>query len=108
MNTINPTADMQYHIELASALERLEQNEDFKMLILEGYIKDEAVRCVGLLANDQIKRINARPDVMEDLIAISSLQDYFIKVKNYGDAASADLLELESEGRESLPLVEGE
>ena len=70
-----------YFVGMRQALDRLEQNPDFNKVILEGYFKNEAVRGVSLLANDNIKQRGARPDVMEGLVAISRLQDFFLTIK---------------------------
>ena len=78
------TADIKetnYFVGMRQALERLETNPDFIKVVLEGYFKNEAVRGVSLLANDGIKRGGARPDVMEGLVAISRLQDFFLTIK---------------------------
>ena len=75
------------------ALVRLERNPDFKTLILDGYFRDKAVDGVSLLANEGIKRQGLRADVMEQLVAISNLQDFFITVKNLGGNAKAALEE---------------
>jgi hypothetical protein len=69
---------------MADALERLENNEDFKKVILEGYFKDRAVSGVSILASDQVKSSGRRTDVMEGLIAISALQDHFYTIKAMG------------------------
>lgn len=77
-----------YWVDLANALERLEngnpQPDDFNKVITEGYFKDRAINGVSMLATDNVKRGGFRPDVMESLIAISQLQDYFITIKNLG------------------------
>ena len=75
------------------ALVRLERNPDFKLLILDGYFRDKAVDGVSLLANEGIKRQGLRADVMEQLVAISNLQDFFITVRNLGGNAKAALEE---------------
>lgn len=75
-----------YWADMAQSLERLHNNEDFKRVILDGYFKDKAINGVSLLATDHVKRGGFRPDVMEELIAISHLQDYFITVSNLGAA----------------------
>lgn len=66
------------------ALERLKKNPDFQLVILQGYFVDKAVDGVSLLASDQIIKQGNRPAVIEDLIAISSLQDHFIVIENLG------------------------
>lgn len=87
-----------YYVGMRQALERLEQNPDFNTVILDGYFKNEAVRGVSLLANDNIKRSGVRPDVMEGLVAISRLQDFFITIKSMAptDEELAELDEDES------------
>jgi hypothetical protein len=75
-----------YWMDMNMALERLESNEDFKKVILDGYFKDKAVNGVSLLATDYVKRGGFRGDIMEALVAISQLQDYFITIKNKGAA----------------------
>jgi hypothetical protein len=89
------TREQTYWVRQFEALKRLEQNEDFKTLILTGYFTEAAARKVSLLARDDIKRSGARPDVMEALIAISHLQDHFITIKNIGSIAEDDAYEAE-------------
>jgi hypothetical protein len=90
-NQLNPTGNVELEEiettqwrELNEALLRLEENEDFKKVILDGYFKDKAVNQVSLLATDYIKRNNLRGFVMEELVAISALQGYFAMLKNLG------------------------
>ena len=73
-----------YWVDMALSLKRLEKNEDFKKVILNGYFKDKAINGVSLLATDYIKQGGFRPDVMEAMVAISQLQDYFKTIKNLG------------------------
>ena len=79
-----------YWVELAEALERLERNDDFKKVILEGYFKEKSVMGVSLLATDYVKKSGLRTDVMEGLIAISALQDHFQTIKAMGRPAEYD------------------
>lgn len=74
----------QYWVDLWAALERLKQNKDFQKVILEGYFKDRAVNGVSLLAQEAIVSSGRRPAIIEDLIAISHLEDYFFTVENLG------------------------
>lgn len=76
------TVNTNYFVGMRQALDRLEQNPDFVKVVLEGYFKNEAVRGVSLLANDSIRQRGARPEVMERLVAISSLQDFFLTIKS--------------------------
>lgn len=79
-----------YWADMALALTRLEENPDFQRVILEGYFKDRAVNGVSLLAQDSVVQNGQRSAVMEDLIAIASLQDFFITIKNIGLASPED------------------
>ena len=80
----------QYWVDMWTSLERLQHNKDFKRLILDGYFKDKAVNGVSLLAQDAIVENGMRPRVMEDLVAISKLEDFFITVENLGTIPSED------------------
>ena len=88
MNTLEEqellTVENEYWVGMNNALERLKQNKDFQTVILDGYFKDKAINGVSLLAQDAIVRDGHRTAVMEDLIAISSLEDHFITIANLG------------------------
>lgn len=73
-----------YWVDMWDALQRLKENKDFQKVILEGYFRDKAVNGVSLLAQDAIVSGGHRTAVMEDLIAISSLEDFFITIENLG------------------------
>lgn len=87
------TTERHYWVEKVEALERLEKNKDFQSLILEGYFKDKAINGVSMLANDYVKANGQRHDIMEMLVAVSQLQDYFKMVKNLGYSAKDDMEE---------------
>ena len=79
-----------YYVGLKQALERLEQNPDFKKVILDGYFKDKAINGVSLLATEYVRSKGLRPTIMEDLNAISALQDFFRTIKNLGTVEEND------------------
>lgn len=79
------------HAEMKEALLRLHSNKDFQKVILEGYFRDKAVDGVSLLATDYVVRNGLRSDVMEQLIAVSRLQDYFNTIINLGPATQDEL-----------------
>lgn len=79
-----------YWVDMWASLERLKENKDFQRVILEGYFKDKAVNGVSLLAQDAIVQNGHRTAVMEDLIAISSLEDFFVTIENLGTIPSED------------------
>jgi len=90
----------QYWMEMAAALIRLENGnpkpDDFKRVIMDGYFKDKAINGVSMLGTEHVRRSGVRPDIMEQLVAISHLQDYFLTIKALGTAPEEDE-EFESE-----------
>ena len=82
--TADELKEYNYYVGMRQALERLENNPDFQKVILDGYFKDKAVNGVSMLASGYIKKNGLRVDIMESLVAISQLQDYFITVKQLG------------------------
>ena len=90
------TVQVEHYVEMGEALDRLEQNEDFKKVIIEGYLKANVLDSVSLLAVPQIKKAGERTDVMEDLIAASNLQ-YFLQTVHQFHAAQKDPILSEEE-----------
>ena len=73
-----------YWVELFQALERLQDNKDFIKVISEGYFRDKAVDGVSLLATDYVRQSGTRGSIMEELVAISALENYFQLITNKG------------------------
>lgn len=71
------TVTNSYNVEQKQALDRLRENPDFQRVILDGYFVHRAVDAVSMLAHDQTLREGTRPQLMETLIGISRLEDYF-------------------------------
>jgi len=73
-------------IAKAKALKNLYLNEDFKKVFLEGYLKDEAVRLVGLLGepnfNGSEKKDLYRAEIRECMIGIARFNEYCRQVFN--------------------------
>jgi hypothetical protein len=78
----------QYWVDMANALNRLEsgnpQPDDFKKIVTDGYFKDKAINGVSMLGTEHVRRSGVRGDIMEQLVAISHLQDYFMTIKSLG------------------------
>ena len=89
------TVEAQYWVDQKKALERLETNDDFKTVILDGYMRDRVLDNVSLLGTEYVKKSGLRPEVMEQLVAISTLQDHFATIKNLGGIAEDDLQRIE-------------
>lgn len=74
------SVDNSYWVELDKALRRLLKSEDFKKVILEGYLKDKALSGVSLLGRSDVKKRGERPDVIEELVSVANLQQYLFTV----------------------------
>ena len=90
------TTDNSHAVMMYEALSRLHDNPDFQKIILEGYFKAEPVRITSLLATDYVRREGVRPVLMEKLVAISTLEDYFQTIVQLGHVPDDD--EDEGEG----------
>ena len=69
----------------------LEQLKGFKDLILEGYLKDEAVRLVGLKADQEMQSKDQQKWIDGSILAISNLRQYFLTVHKLGRTAEHTL-----------------
>lgn len=83
-------AETEHWVDMNNALSELEKNPHFKKVVLEGYFTNMAVNQVSLLAADHTIREGKRTDIMESLIAISRLQDYFLTIKSLGTVMPED------------------
>lgn len=91
------TVSMDEQIEMGQALERLKDNPDFQRVITDGYFKNSVLDTVSLLSVPQIKQQGHRPELMEDLIAVSNLQFYFRQIEQFYEAAKNPVLSDEEE-----------
>ena len=82
----------EHAVIMGEAWNRLQRNSDFKKVILKGYCEKKALASVSLLAVPQIKEKGHRPDVMEDLVAISNLQYYFKIIEHEYEGATTPIL----------------
>jgi len=94
MNNLNNQqileVENEYWAGMWESLRNLRNNSDFKRVVLQGYFRDKAVNGVSLLAQDAVIANGQRSAVMEDLIAISSLEDFFITIENLGSIPPED------------------
>lgn len=73
-----------YWYDLHLALTRLETNKDFQLVIEESFFKDRAVNGVSMLADRGVVLNNHRKDILEELVAISHLKHFFLRIHNLG------------------------
>ena len=86
------TTEIEHYVDMGQALDRLRNNADFKKVILDGYFRDKAADSVSLLSLPVIKKRNERGDIMEDLVAISNLQFFFMTIDQMHQAAVEPIL----------------
>ena len=77
-------AEVEYWKQLNDDLTALENDEKFQRLILNSYFKDFVCNQVSMLSHDYTRQQGTRPVLMEQLVAVSGLQDYFRTVKQLG------------------------
>lgn len=79
----------------AEALTRLQNNADFKLVITDGYMEDEAIRLVHLLGdarfNSDDKKAVYREDFQERMIGIARLSEYFRSIFQLSGQAQREL-----------------
>lgn len=93
-------------IEASKALDRLQINRDFKTVILDGYLTDEAVRLVHLRGDPNMQTPERQAHILASIDAISGLMSYFRLVDFKAQTAErsiqaneATIEELISEGK---------
>ena len=77
-------------VQKYEALQRLKNNKDFQIVVLDGYLKEKAVDGVSLLGTDYIVDNNLRSKLMEELVAISRFEGYMRMIENLGAPAYED------------------
>lgn len=75
-------------------LTKLMKNREFKELILEDYLKEEALRLTGILG--QVSE-DVRPKVIAELEAISKLQNHFRMIEAFAEQAKERIKDIEAE-----------
>jgi hypothetical protein len=78
-------------VERKNMVEKLSSNREFRKLILEGYLVDEAARLVGLSADPLQKAY--RDDIILSLQGISSFRQFMQTTVRMGQVAENELFE---------------
>lgn len=85
-------ADAKKLIKRRASLQKLFNNKDFKDIILEGYLKDEAVRLVQLKSDPNMETDERQKQVLIAIDGIGALYQHFQTIKYFGLQAEKDLL----------------
>lgn len=93
-------------IEFGKALERLRDNKDFKLIIEQAYLRDEAVRLVHLRADPAMESPLKQAAIIRDIDAIGSLVGF---LRNIESSTSRAFSKLEQDRAElQFALTEGD
>lgn len=84
------------HITRGKALERLLKNKDFKLLIQDGFFKEEAIRLVELKGSPAMQNPENQANILRAMDAIGVLQGYLRQIEGFGEMAAAAMDEHES------------
>lgn len=74
-------------VEFGKAMERLRSNREFKKVIIEGYLSDEAVRLVHLKADPGMQRLESQAAIIKQMDAIGSFASYMNTVMQQASLA---------------------
>lgn len=88
--------------ELGDALANLRLNPDFKKLVLEGYLKHEAVRLVHAKADQTMASPDMQAKIVRDIDAIGSLHEFFRVISITSAQAKESIAEVEAAREEIL------
>lgn len=69
-------AEFEKQILVGEAIKRLESNEDYKLVVAEGYLEAEATRLTGLLVGDDPLRRESMENIIEAALAIRNFKQY--------------------------------
>lgn len=89
-------------VELHKSLVRLEDNRDFRKLIKDGYLRDEAVRLVHLKADPAYQTPERQAAIIGDISAIGGLLQFFRTVAHNASVAEKAIDADEAERDEIL------
>jgi hypothetical protein len=88
-------AALKLNIEKAEAVMRLEQNDDFKLIILDGYLGDEAKRLFEVLVEPSTLKRDVMENIHDKLNSIRNLKQYFGVLGQNSDMAPDQIVEEE-------------
>lgn len=79
----------------SQALSKLLANKDFKAVIADGYLKEEAVRLVLLKADPATLNAEMQASIADGIVAIGHFNQYLKTVQALGNMAAKSLSEYE-------------
>jgi hypothetical protein len=88
-------------IERADAARRLADNDDFKALVMSGYLTDEPQRLAELIASGRLNE-KVREDCSRQLVSIGDFRGYMKNIIEQGQMARDELASLEEARDEAI------
>ena len=85
------TVPNDYWVNLYNALQRLKDTDDFKIVISNGYSGDNVINLVSQLSGFDIDASQKRAKVIELLIGVSGLMNYFTMVESLGTSVEPEV-----------------
>ena len=92
--------ELQAKVELAECVKRLEDNEDFKKVIIGGYLDDEAKRLFGVLVEPSTLKRDIMENIQDKLSSIRNLKQYFGTIGQNAEMAPDQIAENEAYRKE--------
>lgn len=86
----------------AKALARLSVNPDFKKVIIDGFLRDEAIRLVYLKADPAMQTPEKQASVLRQIDSIGNLSAYFTTIRTEGMMADKTIADAETDRVELL------
>ena len=79
------------NIKILDALNRLEKNADYKLIIGNGYLKEEALRLISLRTDPSTQSELSQRNLIRDIDGIASFQDYLLHIRIEGENAKTSV-----------------
>lgn len=84
-------------VKLVEALDRLERNKDFKLLIEEEFFKQETLRQASCLSDPSFQTPHMQASLIADMRAGATIQAFFRLLRRNGAAAEQAIINSEEE-----------
>jgi len=78
-------------VDLGKSVERLRKNRDFKKVIEETYLREEAVRLVHLKSSPAMQRPEVQAGIDSDIKAIGSFAQFLDTISAMAERAASEL-----------------
>ena len=98
----------QHQVRLADALDRLQQSPDFKILVMQDYLKDQAARLSHLLSDHTMQSKKQRKALIKEMEAIGNFLTYLRTTAQRGQMAREAIRVNEAELRAIAESAEAE